>query len=283
MIVDGHLHLFAAASGRFPRDTHELYPAQLEAPVEDFLEVMQDHGVERAVLVPLSAHDEYLRLCLNQYPGMFAGVGVHDPDHPDPAGQYRRRVAETGIQGLRLFHLGEPSVADVRDLACFPLLSAMAEVRHKVWFYGAPDQLPLLDRVLAALPELIVVLNHMGFCQTGFERDDEGRPRIRTPLPPPTLPQVIDLARHPNIHVMFSGQYAFSREPYPYRDLQPVADALYEAYGAARLLWASDYPWIIREPGYGALLELVEHQLPQASAEERAAIMGGTAAGLFSF
>ena len=31
MVVDAHLHVFAAASDRFPRDVHELYPAELEA------------------------------------------------------------------------------------------------------------------------------------------------------------------------------------------------------------------------------------------------------------
>jgi len=31
MVVDCHVHVFAAASDRFPRDVHELYPAELEA------------------------------------------------------------------------------------------------------------------------------------------------------------------------------------------------------------------------------------------------------------
>jgi L-fuconolactonase len=138
-------------------------------------------------------------------------------------------------------------------------------------------------QVVVNLPDLPVVLNHLGFCQQGYQRDEYGRPRIPTELPPPTLPTVLDLARHANVHVMVSGQYAFSKEPYPYPDLTEVIRAVYEAYGADRLLWASDYPWIAEEPGYEAQLQLVDHYLPDLTSQERAAIMGGTAARLFRF
>ena len=44
MVVDAHLHVFAAASDRFPRDVHELYPAELEASVESLLAAMERAG-----------------------------------------------------------------------------------------------------------------------------------------------------------------------------------------------------------------------------------------------
>ena len=152
-----------------------------------------------------------------------------------------------------------------------------------LWFYAGPDQLPLLPAVVERLPRLQVMLNHLGFCQQGYEKDEYGRPRIPTPLPPPTLDTVLDLARFATVNVMFSGQYGFSRQPYPYDDLSDVATRLRAAYGADRMMWASDYPWISHEPGYGAMLELVDHALPDLSAEERVAVTGGTAQRLLRF
>jgi L-fuconolactonase len=281
-VVDGHLHVFLPRSERYPRDVHELYPAELEAPVERLLEAMDMAGVDKAVLVPLSPHDQYLRECLQRFPGRFAGIGVHDPGATDPVADLHRRVEQSGIQGLRVHHLGNPGTPS-EELEAFPLLAALANGGLKLWLYVPPEQLGLLPGVLETLPSLQVVLNHLGFCPRGYEVDEHGRPHIPTELPPPTLPAVLGLARFANVHVMVSGQYAFSREPYPHRDLEPVVRAVYRAYGADRLLWASDFPWILEEPGYSAQLALVDELLPDISPSERAAILGGTALKLLKF
>lgn len=91
------------------------------------------------------------------------------------------------------------------------------------------------------------------------------------------------LARHPNVYVHMSGRYAFSRTAYPYSDLRPVVERVYQAFGAGRMMWASDYPGILFEPGCADTLALVDHHLPGRTAEERLAILRGTAAGLFRF
>ena len=45
------------------------------------------------------------------------------------------------------------------------------------------------------------------------------------PLPPPGLEVVEALAaKHSSVHVHFSGHYAFSGAPYPYRNLQETTD-----------------------------------------------------------
>ncbi|HZV50421.1 MAG TPA: amidohydrolase family protein [Candidatus Dormibacteraeota bacterium] len=278
-VIDGHAHVFRPHSEQYPRPVDELAPAGREAPVEEFLRAMEKAGVERAVLVPLGPEDDYLVECLRRHPGRFQGIGVFDLAHPDPAA-LETRIERTGIRGLRMHGLGTGAADDVRRLAVFPTLEMMAKRGMVLWWYASPDQLKPLRSVLEALPELRVALNHMGFCPERIDVDEHGRPRISSPLPPPTLPAVLELARFPNVHVMLSGAYAFSRLPYPYRDLAPVARALYDAYGAQRMFWASDYPWIATDPGYEAMVELPDHLLPGLRAEERQAIMGGTIARL---
>jgi predicted TIM-barrel fold metal-dependent hydrolase len=80
---------------------------------------------------------------------------------------------------------------------------------------------------------------------------------------------------------MFSGQYALSRQEPPYTDLTEVVHEIANAFGASRMLWASDYPWTREVPGYPALLELPRATFPQASPGELADIRGGTALRLF--
>ena len=287
MIVDAHLHLFRAVSDDYPRAVYEVMAtAERVELAEELLAQMELAGVDKAIVVPLSAHDHYLRDVLAQHPGRFAGVGVFDPGVADPVADLKRRLDELDLQGLRVFRLGDP-VADVETLSTFPLLAAMQEHRVKLWFYADPEQLAMLEGILELLPELDVVLNHLGFCpdiHAELRFDEHKRPRFDNfPLPPPTLAAVEQLARHPPVYVHVSGQYAFSQQDYPHADLQPVVDAIYGIFGADRMLWASDYPWIAPVPGYAEQLALVDHYLPELSAAERAAICGGTAASLFRF
>lgn len=282
MVVDAHAHVFARVSDRFPRDVHELYPPDLEAPVEAFLADMDHTGVDRAVLVPLSQHDEYLRYCLERFPGRFAAIGVQQPGSFD-VDEYRRRRELVGLQGLRLFELGSPSVTDPQLLECLPLLAELERSGDKLWFYGARPQMELLERVLGVLPDLTVVLNHLGFWPSALYVDDHGRPQFTVSYTPEGLDFVQRLAHFPRVFVLCSGLYAFSSEPCPYEDLRWVTSGVLDAYGSKRLLLASDSPWIRSEPGYGETIASIDAHFPDLDEADRARIRGGNALDLFSF
>lgn len=277
-MVDAHAHVFPALSTRFPRDVHELFPAERSADVESFLAVMDAAGVDQAVLVPVSAHDHYVAECVRLHPSRFAAIGVADGDDPD---SYLRRAERNGIRGLRMHHLGDPASA-TDQLRTLALLTALAGAGHVLSFYASLEQLPLLERMLEEVPALSVVLNHLGFPKPDdYTVDSHGRPTIESELPPPSLGAVERLAAYPGVNVSVSGEYAFSRRPHPHTDLNPVVERIFAAYGAERMLWASDYPWIAQEPGYEPQLALVDSYLPDLGPEERAAILGGNARQLF--
>ena len=80
-----------------------------------------------------------------------------------------------------------------------------------------------------------------------------------------------------NTCVHLSGQYAISKEAYPYLDLAEWHRNLYAAFGPEHLIWASDFPWIASDPGYGETVAVLDHLLPDLSADERRQIMGETA------
>lgn len=271
MVVDAHAHVFAPASERFPRDVHELFPADAEAPAEALLAEMERAGVDRAVIVPLTHHDEYLRHVLEQHPRRFAAIGVAAPGL---GVESYRRAREWGLQGLRLFALDE---------AALPLLAELDRTGGKLWFYGGRDQMEALERALEELPGLVVVLNHLGYWPGPLAVDEHGRPRFRDPYGAENLAFVTALARFPGVHVLLTGFYAFAREPCPYRDLLPVTAALLGAYGPERLLAGTDFPWIASEPGYRETLAALDVHLAALDDAARAAIRGGNAARLFHF
>ena len=286
-VVDAHLHLFKALSDDYPRAIFEgMTPPEREESAERLLEAMDAAGVDRAVYCALSEHDHYLAEVLADHPGKFAGVSVYDFADPDPLDTLQRRI-DAGIEGVRFYGLeGEPG-ADPESLAVFPALAAMRDADMKAWFYGPADQVALLDGCLELLGGLKVVLNHLGFLPNmhlELKVDDHARPQFDMPLPPPGLEVVEALAaKHSSVYVHFSGHYAFSGAPYPYRDLQETTDRIHAAFGADRMLMASDWPWIRDEPGYPETLGVVDQLLGGLGAAERDMIRGGTAMSLFNF
>ena len=89
-----------------------------------------------------------------------------------------------------------------------------------------------------------MAVNHLGLCPGGGPEEA-------------SRAALVELAQHPGVHVLLSGEYAYSSEGHPHLDLAPRTRALYDAFGAERLMRASDFPWIDRVPGYGETLGLV--------------------------
>jgi L-fuconolactonase len=281
LIADAHVHLFAPASDRYPREIAPLFPEGAQARPDAFREVMEHHGVNKAVVVALSAHDRYLPECLAEHSDAFAGIGVLEGSDLDPDGSVVEQSSAIGLRGLRLFRLGATGVEDVAQLPSFPTLAAMARGGLKLWLYCPPDQLPLVSGVAAALPELDIVLNHLGFFPTRMSLGRDGLHHADVTLPPATLPAVLELSRYRNVYVMVSGEYGFSYGRYPFEDVRPVVRALYQSFGADRMMWGSDYPWAPSHLGYERLMALPRLHLPEADEEELDLIMGGTVSRLF--
>ena len=291
--IDGHLHVFTKASSRFPREVDEVLPPDREEPAEKLLGEMEPYGVEQAVLVQIGGtrleQHAYLRHCVETYPDRFLGIGLIPPDCASPEAHMDRLTATEGIIGFRLSNLGgdaaQGSETDIEQIPAYRIWRHAAERDYVVWLYSRESDAPLVPRLVKAFPSVRVVLNHLGVCPTPetFSWDEKGRPRIETPMPPRTSEITLGLREYENVYAHISGQYAFSNEPWPYRDLAGWHRALLGAFGAERLIWATDFPWILEDPGYGPLTQVVDELLPGLGASERDAVMGGNAKRFLRF
>ena len=261
-VIDSHLHLFKACSKDYPRPVHPgLAEEDREVLAQELINVMQKAGVDKAIVVPLGPEDHYISELCKEFPGKFATVGIYNEDAPDQADNLDQRIEESNIQGIRIGFVDQQAVPDddPEKYAMFPLFKAMAERGLKVWFYAEPPQVQLFQRVLKSLPELVAVFNHCGFMVSldNLSIDKHARPHFGVSIPPPTLDLLEEIASNKNTYVHFSGQYAFSHDPYPYADMLSVSQRLFNIFGAERMLWASDFPWTMEIPGYTEQLNLV--------------------------
>ncbi len=291
--IDAHLHVFAKASSEFPRETNEIYPADREEPVEKLMIEMEAHQIDQAVLVQIGgtciAHHAYLLHCLKTYSDRFLGIGLIPADTPDPEAHMDELTDGTGIIGFRLSSIGGPkdpfAQVDIREFKTYRIWKYAAEKDYVLWLYPRAIDAHLIAYLVDAFPQVRVVLNHLGICpgKGKFSWDAKGRPHIETPSYNPALHTTYRLSRYENVAVHLSGQYAFSREAFPYRDLAGWHRSLLTSYGSKRLMWATDFPWILEDPGYGVLTNVFKELLPSLSENEYGDIMGGTAKRFLRF
>src|SRR5262249_6555085 len=104
-------------------------------------------------------------------------------------------------------------------------------------------------------PDLTLIIDHVGLRQPPLDEPDS----------PPfkSLPDLLALARFPNVAVKLCGLPSLSSEPFPFRDVVPHLRSIVDAFGAERVLWASD---ITR---FAGRIGLSRWELPEATGEYR--------------
>jgi predicted TIM-barrel fold metal-dependent hydrolase len=133
-----------------------------------------------------------------------------------------------------------------------------------------PEALQSIDRMCSKHPDTPVVIDHLArIGADGSIRDAD-------------VKNLCSLVRHRNVKVKLSAFYALGRKQAPYTDLVPLIRRVCDAYGARRLMWASDCPFQVENGHrYAPSIELIREGLPFLSAEDRQWILGRTAASVF--
>ena len=97
------------------------------------------------------------------------------------------------------------------------------------------------------------------------------------------LKKLLALARYPRVFVKISHPWRLSKREYPHTDTYDQIRRIYDAFGARRLMWGSDWPAVESFCGYGRALALYRDEIPFFSPEDRRHILGGTALRLWPF
>lgn len=260
-------------------DTHcHASPVWYE-PVESLLFQMERNGVDGAVLIQMQGQfdNAYQFACARRYPGKFAPVVCLDTDAPDAVAELERLAAQ-GASGVRF-------LATTRSAGDDPLAlwRAAARLGLPVSCAGSGATFSTVEfaALVAALPELTIVIEHLGSVSRADDDAQEAAARRAT----------FALARFPNTRLKVTGLGEFCRRVVPVpgefpfaRPLPPYLAEAYAAFGPARLMWGSDYPPVAGREGYTNALRLTMGELatiPGHTDAARDQIFGGTALDVF--
>jgi predicted TIM-barrel fold metal-dependent hydrolase len=113
-------------------------------------------------------------------------------------------------------------------------------------------------------PGLTLILDHFGL-SSGIVKDG----RIKE-----GIAEAAALAKHNNVFVKVSAAPVYSREPYPYRDLDSHIKRIIDAYGPKRCFWGTDLSHALRRATYRQCVTHFTDELTFLSEEDKEWIMG---------
>jgi predicted TIM-barrel fold metal-dependent hydrolase len=119
-------------------------------------------------------------------------------------------------------------------------------------------------------PELTILIPHMG-CRL----DSHGAEAFAD------LDDLLKLARHPKVFVNVSSAPCFSREKFPFRDIEPYLRRIYDVFGPRRMLWGADLSRLTST--YRECLEHFSRGLDFLSEADKEWILGRTLAQVLNW
>ena len=250
-IIDTHTHFYDPTRPEgvpWPGKGTKLYRKVMPA---DWLALAAPHGVKETVIVEASPRVEDNQWILDlaaQEKCIVGFVGNLDPTTPEFAANVKRFAANPIFRGVRW--RSDLVKLDVHHEAA--LKGAKVLVEHGLEFdlNGGPDALPRAAKLAADMPDLRIVINHLG---------SSGDPKS---LKPEWKENITTIAKQKNVWMKVSAlvEQVKGPEGSAPRDVGyylPILDHLWESFGPDRLIYGSNWPVSDRGAPYEVVFGLV--------------------------
>lgn len=260
--IDSHAHVYTRDL-RMADKQRAL--AEVEAPVERYLDVLDAHKLAAGVLVQpsfLGSDNTYLLGAIARVPARFRGVAVVSRD---ATGDALQRLAAAGIAGVRLSLYGRDP-PDFTAPSWREHLAALARAGLHVEIHAEGAQwLDILKPLLATGTRLVV--------------DHFGRPSAGMGARCPGFQALAAASRSADIWFKLSAPYRLA----PATAAWSCADVLLTIPGPGRLVWGSDWPWPQQAEAihYAGTLNWLGEWVPDSATREQ--ILGANARALYGF
>lgn len=238
------------------------------------LKLMEKNGIERACIVAANSaeepkNNEFVAELCRKHPKQFVMMSEFPLLSPDRDRLLERTIKEWPAIGFRYGVPRNESPDTWSDPDHGRFWQRANEAKMCVALNLAPHQSAKLAPLVQRCPDIRWLIDHMGRPKHDMT-DEQYRP-------------VLDLAKYPNVFVKVSGFYAFTADAveYPYADLHRFVIALRDAFGAKRLMWASDYPPVLEFSSYEQTYSCLRH-VKDLSETDLRWIFGQTAQKFFA-
>ena len=271
--IDAHVHVWPDETKKYPAAKgYRKSGLRASFTPEDLFAECRLQGVSRIVLIQMSFYqfdNSYMLDMMSKYKGVFGGVAIIDEKASNLA-ERMRKLKERGIRGFRVYANAKNASTWVDSKPMRAMWQEAAKNKQSICCLADPEALPAITRLCRKHPETPVVIDH--FARIG----------MRGPVDQDQLDQLLKLADFKHVAVKTSAFYALGAKKAPYKDLGPMIRQLRNAFGAKRLMWASDCPFQV-EGGhtYRDSIALIRDRLDFLTAEDKEWMLRKTAERVF--
>jgi predicted TIM-barrel fold metal-dependent hydrolase len=260
-IIDAQIHLWGSGlpSNQSHRQVTHFTP-------EEAVPLMNEAGVDAAVIHPPGwdpGSTDMALAAVRKYPGRFAIMGSLPLDGPESRARIAGWRTRPGMLGLRYTFLDGPARQWLHD-GSLEWLWTEAEKAGVPIAALATDSLAELGRVAERHPGLRLTIDHLG--------GRGGTSTLKDAAAMTHMPELLKLAKFPNIAVKATGVPHYSGEAYPFPALHPYLRQVYDAFGPQRMFWGTD---ITKMPcSWRQCVTIVTEELPWLSGRDLELVMG---------
>ena len=265
-IVDAQVHLWKAESPDW-KWVPGLVP-QLPEPftIERLVSMMDEAGVDRAVIVPPSwpgDRNDYALEAVKRYPNRFRVMGRIPLQDPKSADLLPKWKEQQGMVGVRVTFNNAQNIPWLTDGTANWFWAAAEKASLPVMCF-APGRVSQLAPIAEKHPQLALILDHMGLT-AAMLKDNKVEEAVG---------QAVALAKYPNVSVKMSASPGISREPYPFRDVAGHLKRVFDAYGPQRSYWGTDLTNSYAKASYRQRITHFTEELSFLSDSDKDWVMG---------
>ncbi len=258
LIVDAQVHIWGTGLPTNP--AHRQITAFSR---DDLLQEMDEAGVAAAVIHPPGWDPNSGQLAIEaaaQYPDRLAILGNFPLDREESKGLVAGWKGQPGMLGLR-FTFQQPQMQSWPTDGTMDWLWPAAAAAGLPVALACSAFLPALGEIAERHPEVKLIVDHFG--RGGGAADAEAWAN---------LPDLLALARYPNVAVKATGAPSYSSAAYPFSNIHDYLRQVYDAFGPERMFWGTD---ITRMPcSWKQCITLFTEELPWLSESDKELIMG---------
>ena len=224
-IVDSQIHIWENAK---MSAHHRQIPTYSK---DDALAEMQSAGVDAALIHPPSSLPQTNATAIDaarQHPDRFAILGHFAVEKPENRGLIDTWKQQPGMLGLR-FTFNQPHQQSWWTDGTLDWLWPAAERAGIPIGLLAGGHFDTVARVAERHPGLRLLIDHMG--RSGRTTDAAAFA---------DLPEMLALARLPNVAIKLSGGPSYSTAGYPWSNIHDHIRQIFDAFGPRRCFWGTD-------------------------------------------
>ncbi len=260
-IVDAQIHLWG--SGLPSNLAHRQVTA---FTTEEAVGLMDDAGVDAAVVHPPGWDPRSTELAfeaVREHPGRFAILGSFPLDRPENRSLVDDWRSRPGMLGLRYTFLEQPQRGWLEDGTLEWLWTAAERAGVPIAML-ATESLRQVGQIAERHPGLALTIDHLG--------GRGGNTTLKDAAAMEHIPELLTLARHPNVAVKATGAPGYSSGPYPFASIHPYLRQIYDAFGPERMFWGTD---ITKMPcSWRECVTMFTEELPWLTEQDKELIMG---------